>query len=81
MLFCVLYRHDGSYIFTERLSSDWIAVLASLFPFAVLGGFACAGVFFVIYGAAGAITSLVGKDFHYLVIGNILESRLQVEPA
>ena len=71
----------GGMTLAERSSSEWMAVLPGLFPFAVLGGFACVGLFFVIYGAAGAIISLVGKDFHYLVIGNIIESRLQVESA
>jgi hypothetical protein len=47
-----------------------------MFPFHS-GWLACIGVFFVIYGAVGAILSLVGKDFHYVLIGNFIESRLQ----
>lgn len=67
----------GGMFLAESSSSEWMAVLPSLFPFAVLGGFVCIGVFFVIYGAVGAILSLVGKEFRYLVIGNFIESRLQ----
>jgi uncharacterized Tic20 family protein len=67
----------GGMFLAEGSSNEWMAVLPSLFPFAVLGGFACVGVFFVIYGAVGAILSLVGKDFRYVLIGNFVESRLQ----
>jgi uncharacterized Tic20 family protein len=67
----------GGLVLTESSGSEWMAVLTSLFPFAVLGGFACVGMFFVIYGLVGAILSLVGKDFRYVVLGNFIESRLQ----
>jgi uncharacterized Tic20 family protein len=70
----------GGFAFAERTSSDWMAVMPSLFPFAVLGGFACVGLFFVIYGAVGAILSLVGKDFRYLLIGTFIERRLETNP-
>jgi len=67
----------GGMLLAESSQSELMAVLPELFPFAVLGGFACIGVFFVIYGAVGAILSLVGKDFRYVLIGNFLDSRLQ----
>jgi uncharacterized Tic20 family protein len=67
----------GGMFLAESSRNEWMTVLPGMFPFAVLGGFACIGVFFVIYGAVGAILSLVGKDFHYVLIGNFIESRLQ----
>lgn len=67
----------GGMFLAESSSSEWMSVLPSVFPFAVLGGFACVGLFFVIYGAVGAILSLVGKDFRYVLIGNFIDSRLQ----
>jgi len=70
----------GGMFLAESSRNEWMTVLPGMFPFAVLGGFACVGVFFVIYGAVGAILSLVGKDFRYLLIGNFVESRLQKEP-
>ena len=70
----------GGMFLAESSQSELMAVLPGLFPFAVLGGFACIGVFFVIYGVIGAILSLVSKDFRYVIIGNFIESRLQGEP-
>lgn len=67
----------GGMFIAEGSQNDGLAALSGFFPFAVLGGFFCVGIFFVIYGAIGAILSLVGKDFRYVLIGNFLESRLQ----
>jgi uncharacterized Tic20 family protein len=67
----------GGMFLAEGSQNDWMAALSGIFPFAILGGFFCIGIFFVIYGAVGAILSLVGKDFRYLLIGNFIESRLQ----
>jgi uncharacterized Tic20 family protein len=54
---------------------DQYGGIFTLFPFGVLGVSLCAGALFVIYGLVGAIMTLQGTDFRYLLIGNFIKQR------
>jgi uncharacterized Tic20 family protein len=53
-----------------------IAVLATFFPFCIMGFFALIGFAFVLYGLYGAVRVLQGHHFRYTVIGRRLEEYL-----
>ena len=52
-------------------------IAAFIIPFVVFGLMFVGGFAFVLYGAIGAIQTLRGKDFRYIVIGARLERDLQ----
>jgi hypothetical protein len=56
-----------------------IAVLATFFPFCIMGFFALIGFAFILYGLYGAVRVLQGHHFHYAVIGRRLEEYLNRE--
>jgi len=53
-----------------------VAMLATSFPFCILGLFMLVGLAFVLYGLYGAVRVLQGHDFRYVVIGPWLERYL-----
>jgi uncharacterized Tic20 family protein len=46
-------------------------------PFLVLGSMMCLGILGILYGLYAAIMTFQGKDFHYIVIGKLLERNLE----
>jgi uncharacterized Tic20 family protein len=56
-----------------------IAVLATVFPFCIMGFFALIGLACVLYGMYGAVRVLQGHNFRYAVIGRRLEEYLNRE--
>lgn len=55
--------------------------LFPLIPFGVFGLILCSGAVFLAYGLIAAILCLQGKDFRYLLIGDVLSRRLQESKA
>lgn len=53
------------------------ALLPMMVPFAIMGVAMLVWLVFVGYGMAGAVLSLQGRDFRYLLIGNRLEAYLE----
>nr|HID13128.1 DUF4870 domain-containing protein [Anaerolineae bacterium] len=60
-----------------------VAMLATSFPFCIMGLFILVGFAFVLYGLYGAVRVLQGHDFRYVLIGSWLERYLSSngEPA
>jgi len=52
-------------------------MLGFFVPFIIFGLIFLGGAIFIIYGVVGAIMTFQGKNFHYLFLGNRLETYLQ----
>jgi uncharacterized Tic20 family protein len=57
-----------------------LSMIATGFPFCIMGIFALIGFAFVLYGLYGAVRVLQGHDFRYAIIGGRLERYLNQEP-
>jgi uncharacterized Tic20 family protein len=58
-------------------SIDPIFGLTFMIPFLVFGAIFIGGFFFVAYGIIGAIMTVQGKSFRYMIIGKKVESFMQ----
>ncbi len=71
----------GGLISSPEGSQNWPAAVASMLavfvPFAVFGLIILGGFAFVVYGLVGAVQTLRGKAFRYIIIGARLERYLR----
>jgi len=58
-------------------AEEWFVLPMMLLPFLIFGSILVGGMAFVIYGLVGAVMSLRGKEFRYVVIGRRVERYLQ----
>ncbi len=56
-----------------------LSMIATFFPFCLIGILALIGLVFVLYGLYGAVRVLQGDDFRYAVIGRRVEQYLSRE--
>ena len=57
-----------------------LSLLSIFLPFLVFGIILLGGIVFILYGLAGAVFTLQGKPFRYVIIGNRIERFLQHQP-
>jgi uncharacterized Tic20 family protein len=58
-------------------SNDPLIFLTFFFPFLIFGGIFLGGFLFIIYGVVGAVMTIQGKPFRYVIIGRRVESFMQ----
>jgi uncharacterized Tic20 family protein len=78
--FASLLGMMGGIPFSSSPRSGSIADLFYTLPFVVVSGVACISGLFVLYGLVGAILTLQGKNFRYLLLGDLIERRWQKQP-
>ncbi len=61
--------------FAQSSGMDQYGGIFALFPFGVFGVSLCGGALFVIYGLVGAIMTIQGTNFRYLLIGDFIQRR------
>ena len=66
----------GGAVLADAVGNAEPGSLVAVFPFLVGGTIAVITVLIVLYGIVGAIQSLRGKNFRYILIGDYLERRL-----
>jgi len=81
---CSFFLTFGGLAATTSSSSEavngpaaFLGILAFAIPFVVFGLIFVGGIAFVLYGLVGAVQTLGGKNFHYIIIGKRVERFLQ----
>jgi hypothetical protein len=54
-------------------ANEGLLIVATMFPFFVMGALFLVGFAFIIYGVVGAIMAFQGKPFRYAIIGKRVE--------
>jgi len=63
-------------------ANEGLLIIATMFPFFVMGAIFLLGFAFIVYGVIGAIMAFQGKPFRYVIIGKRVERFMQAgQPA
>jgi len=65
--------------FADKNPNNPFILFSFAIPFAVFGSIFICGGLFIFYGVIAAVFALQGKNFRYLIIGNIVANFLKHE--